>query len=71
MQKCFGVRLQLSLTEKGLRKMMEMSKSYRHALLDSDVLDLFKVTGRPPSCLISPLLSGLSAHVPELHAALA
>lgn len=34
---------QLNLTEKGLRKMMEMSKSYRHALLNADVLDTFKV----------------------------
>ena len=35
--------VQLNLTEKGLRKMMEMSKSYRHALLNADVLDTFKV----------------------------
>ena len=35
--------LQLSLTEKGLRKMMEMSKSYCHALLNADVLETFKV----------------------------
>lgn len=35
--------LQLNLTEKGLRKMMEMSKSYRHALLNADVLETFKV----------------------------
>ena len=35
--------MQLNLTEKGLRKMMEMSKSYRHALLNADVLDTFKV----------------------------
>ena len=56
------VHLQLSLTEKGLRKMMEMSKSYRHALLDIDVLDLFKVSAaHPPSHIISSLLSTLSA----------
>ncbi len=35
--------MQLNLTEKGLRKMMEMGKSYRHALLNADVLDTFKV----------------------------
>lgn len=35
--------LQLNLTEKGLRKMLDMSKSYRHALLNADVLDTFKV----------------------------
>ena len=35
--------MQLNLTEKGLRKIMEMAKSYRHALLSADVLDTFKV----------------------------
>lgn len=35
--------LQLNLTEKGLRKVMEMSKSYRHALFNADVLETFKV----------------------------
>lgn len=70
MQKGICVRLQLSLTEKGLRKMMEMSKSYRHALLDSDVLDLFKVSERHALCLTSSLLSALSAQTHKLHVAL-
>ena len=55
------MHLQLSLTEKGLRKMMEMSKSYRHALLDSNVLDLFKVSEHPAPLIGSWLLSALSA----------
>lgn len=45
--------VQLNLTEKGLRKMMEMAKSYRHALLNADVLDTFKVPSQsamPSSC---------------------
>lgn len=34
---------QLNFTEKGLRKMMEMSKSYRQSLGCEEVLDTFKV----------------------------
>lgn len=39
--------LQLNFTEKGLRKMMEMSKSYRHTLVNEEVLDTFKVHSMP------------------------
>lgn len=35
--------VQLNFTEKGLRKMMEMSKSYRQSLGCEEVLDTFKV----------------------------
>jgi len=47
---------QLNLTEKGLRKMMEMSKSYRHALLNADVLDTFKV----PSLFARPCIQDIA-----------
>ncbi len=40
---------QLNFTEKGLRKMMEMSKSYKHALVKEEVLDTFKVLPYPAS----------------------
>jgi hypothetical protein len=33
---------QLNFTEKGLRKMMEMAKSFRHALANPETLDTFK-----------------------------
>ena len=38
---------QLNFTEKGLRKMMEMSKSYRQSLGCEEVLDTFKVRLKP------------------------
>ena len=39
------MRVQLNFTEKGLRKLMEMAKAYRHALASPETLDTFKVRG--------------------------
>lgn len=36
--------LQLSYTEKGIRRMAELLKAYQAALFDDEVVDCFKVT---------------------------
>ena len=45
--------VQLNFTEKGLRKMMEMAKSFRHALASPETLDTFKAC--PAAAYSTPL----------------